>query len=98
MAGLHTFGNQVQRQGVRHFSHNQPRRVKTGRARKHLPRTHTMTSWLIRFDVGDRARFPTPRMVDKQLGVHTEHLVQQALVVILVGTAYGTSGYIAHCH
>ena len=53
-----------------------------------------MTSY-IRFDVGDRARFPTPRMVDKQLGVHTRTSCTAGPRCNNFGTAYGTSGYLS---
>ena len=55
-----------------------------------------MTSWLIRFDVGDSAWLPTPRMVDKQFGVHAKHAVQQILVVILIGAAHRATCDIPH--
>ena len=51
--------------------------------RKHLPGTKAGTLWTVGLDGGNGTGFPTPGMVDEQLGLDTEQPVKQLLVVQL---------------
>ena len=72
--------NQVEREHIRHFAHDQPRFLAIVGGVQHLPRAHALALGNVGFHVGDGARLPAPRVVDKQLGIDPEKAVEVLLV------------------
>ena len=87
---------QLQRQRVRHLPRDEPRLFKRIRALQHLTGADAVRLGPVGLDVRKRARLAAPCVVDQQLRVHTEHPVQQLLVVKFIRPAERTAGDIAH--
>ena len=63
--GDQALAHQIKYQLIRHFADNQTCLVRCIRTREHLPGADAVGARLVGFDIRDRARLPSPRMVDE---------------------------------
>ena len=69
--------HQAHRDRIHHLAHHQARLLEGIRILQHLPLAHALRARFRLLDIGNRARFVTPRMVNQQLRIHAEHLVKR---------------------
>ena len=78
----HALRNQVMldqshRDGIDHLAHHEPRLIKGVRVLQDLSFASAATAGLRLLDIGNRAGFVTPGMVNQDFRIHAEHLVQR---------------------
>ena len=83
--------HQIQCTGIHHLPDHQTSFVSRVGTFQHLTGADTAGGWCIGFNICNGAGFPSPRMVNQQLCIDTQHLVQHIFIV------YRASCHITHC-
>jgi len=96
LVGDQTLLQKVQSDSLRHLPRDPSGLLVVVGALQDLAGADTVGLRPVRLDVSHPAGLPAPGVVDEELGVDTEHPVEQLLVVVFAGFAEGAAGDVAH--